>query len=245
MKRPVLITGGSRGIGAATSLRLAEEGYQVCINYKENKNATEILVNKISQKGGIAISIQADISIETDIIRMFKKIDKEFGSLIGLVNNAGIIGKASNLAEMSYERITKIVEVNLIGTMLCSRESVKRMSTKYGGIGGNIINISSGASKLGSPKAYVDYASTKGAIDTFTIGLAKELAEENIRVNAIRPGFIETEIHQIPNRLQDIVGSIPMKRVGKPEEIAETVLWLLSDKSSYTTGAIIDIAGGK
>jgi len=191
------------------------------------------------------MSIQADISIEEEVIKMFSKIDNEFGRITGLVNNAGIIGKASNLAEMSYERIKRIIEVNVIGTMLCSRESIKRMSTKYGGKGGGIINISSGASKLGSPKIYVDYASTKGAIDTFTIGLAKELAEENIRVNAIRPGFIETEIHQISNRLQEVLKSIPMNRIGKPEEIAETIVWLLSEKSSYTTGAIIDISGGK
>ena len=245
MKGLVLITGGSRGIGAATSIKLAEEGYQVCINYRENKNAAERLVNQITYKGGKAMSIQADISMEEEVIKMFSKIDNEFGSIIGLVNNAGIVGKASNLAEMSYERIKKIFEVNVIGTMLCSRESIKRMSTKYGVKGGSIINISSGASKLGSPNTYVDYASTKGAIDTFTIGLAKEVAEENIRVNAIRPGFIETEIHQIKNRLQEVVKSIPMKRVGQPEEIAETIVWLLSEKSSYTTGAIIDISGGK
>jgi len=245
MKGVVLITGGSRGIGAATSIKLIEEGYQVCINYRKNKIAAERLINKITQRGGKAISIQADISIEKEVIKMFSEIDDKFGRITGLVNNAGIIGGASNLAEMSYERIKRIFEVNVIGTMLCSKESIKRMSTKYGGKGGNIINISSGASKLGSPNTYVDYASTKGAIDTFTIGLAKELAEENIRVNAIRPGFIETEIHQIANRLQEVVKSIPMKRIGKPEEIAETIAWLLSNKSSYTTGAIIDISGGK
>ncbi|MEO1449324.1 MAG: SDR family oxidoreductase [Bacteroidota bacterium] len=245
MKGAVLVTGGSRGIGAATSRKLAEAGYTVCINYRANSAAAQNLVNEITEAGGKAILTQADISVEAEVLNMFRHIDAKYEGLVGLVNNAAVIAEAASLVDMSAERMTRLFRINVIGTMLCAREAVKRMSTQYGQVGGSIVNISSGASKLGAPHVYLDYAATKGAIDTFTIGLAKEVATEGIRVNAIRPGFIDTEIHQIPGRLQQVAGSIPMQRAGQPEEIAEAVLWLLSDKASYTTGAILDVAGGK
>lgn len=240
MKKIVLITGGSRGIGKATSIELAKQGYFVCINYKDNVKAAESLEEKIKVEGGQAIAIQADISIQEEIIQLFNQIDKIDGTLVGLVNNAGILPSQSSLVNMTPERIQQSFNVNVIGTFLCSKEAIRRMTN-----GGSIVNISSGASKSGSPHEYIDYASTKGAIDTFTIGLAKEVAEQNIRVNAIRPGFIETGLHSIPNRLEQVKSSIPMKRVGQPSEIAKAVCWLLSKEASYTTGALLDIAGGK
>lgn len=245
MNKIVLITGGNRGIGKATSIELAKEGYFVCINYKSNHKSATSVVNQIIENEGKAISIQADISKEKDVKSLFKQIDKIDGKLVGLINNAGVLGDKSALSEMQVERIKNVFETNVIGTFMCSKEAIKRMSVKSNGLGGGIINISSGASKSGSPNEYVDYASSKGAIDTLTIGLAKELAEENIRVNAIRPGFIETEMHKIPNRLESVKSTIPMKRVGQPSEIANAISWLLSEKSSYTSGAILDISGGK
>ncbi len=245
MRKIVLVTGGNKGIGKAISIQLANKGYFVCVNYNSDKNSASEVINEINANGGESIEIQADISNEKDIIKLFKKIDTIDGNLIGLINNAGILGEQSSLTEMSNNRILMTFKTNIIGPLLCSKEAIKRMSTKHNGQGGGIINISSGASKTGSPNEYIDYASTKGAIDTFTIGLAKELATENIRVNAIRPGFIDTDIHKIPNRLESIKEKIPMKRIGKPNEIADAVSWLLSDNSSYTSGAIIDISGGK
>ena len=245
MNKIVLVTGGSKGIGKAISIQLAKEGYFVCINYNSDKESASTLSNQINLNGGSAIEIQANISIEKDIIELFQKIDSINGTLIGLINNAGILEEQSSLAEMSADRISNTFNTNVIGTFLCSKEAIKRMSSKYKGQGGGIINISSGASKSGSPNEYIDYAATKGAIDTFTIGLAKELATENIRVNAIRPGFIDTSIHKIPNRMEAVKELIPMKRVGEPYEVANVVSWLLSENSSYTTGAIIDVAGGK
>lgn len=245
MKKIVLITGGNKGIGKAISIELAKQGYFICVNYKTDKKSAIRVINSINKNGGNAIEIQADISIEKEVTKLFDTIDKIDGTLVGLINNAAILGEQSCLAEMSTNRVIKTFNTNIIGTILCSKEAIKRMSTKYDGQGGGIINISSGASKSGSPNQYVDYASSKGAIDTLTIGLAKELATENIRVNAIRPGFIETDMHTIPNRLESVKEIIPMKRVGQPHEIANAVSWLISDNSSYTTGAIIDIAGGK
>ncbi len=245
MNKIVLITGGSRGIGKATSLEIAKQGYFVCINYKGDKKSAENTVKEIKANGEEALAIKADISIEKDVLNLFKQIDSMNGILYGLVNNAGILNKQSPLVNMTYNRIKDTFHTNIIGSFLCAREAIKRMSLKCNGKGGKIINISSGASKFGSPNEYIDYASSKGAIDTFTIGLAKELAEDNIQVNAIRPGFIDTDIHQTYNRLESVKALIPMKRIGKPIEIANAVVWLLSDKSSYTTGAIIDIAGGK
>lgn len=245
MNKIILVTGGNKGIGKAISIQLAEQGYFVCVNYNTDEESAKKLIDKINRKNGQAIAIQSDISIEENVVKLFDEIDKINGTLVGLINNAGILGEQSPLAEMSSQRISKTFNTNVIGTFLCSKEAIKRMSPKYNGKGGGIVNISSGASKSGSPNEYIDYASTKGAIDTFTIGLAKELATENIRVNAIRPGFIETDMHKIPNRLESVKEIIPMKRVGQPEEIADVVSWLLSDKATYTTGAIIDVAGGK
>ncbi|MEZ4965801.1 MAG: SDR family oxidoreductase [Saprospiraceae bacterium] len=245
MKKAVLVTGGSRGIGAATARKLAEAGYAVCINYMRDARSAGEVVFGIARAGGTAIQIQADVSDEHAVARMFAEIDDKLGALYGLVNNAAIIGDQATLTDMSPDRIRRIFEVNVFGTFLCSKEAVKRMSAGLGGAGGAIVNISSGASISGSPNEYIDYAATKGAIDTFTRGLAREVAKNNIRVNAIRPGFIETEIHRIPGRLEAAKHQIPMGRVGQPEEIAGAVLWLLSDQASYTTGTIIDVAGGK
>ena len=247
MNKIILVTGGNRGIGKAISIQLAKQGYFVCVNYKSDKKSANKIVEQINSEDGNALAIQADISTENSVINLFKEIDTIDGILVGLINNAGILGEQSTLVEMSPSRIIETFNTNVIGTFLCSQEAIKRMSKKYNekGQGGGIVNISSGASKSGSPNEYVDYASTKGAIDTFTIGLAKELAPDEIRVNAIRPGFIETEMHKIPNRLESVREIIPMKRVGQPNEIANVVSWLLSDKSTYTTGAIIDVAGGK
>lgn len=245
MKKVILITGSSNGIGAETAIIAGKNGYAVCVNYVNDKISADKIVSRIIKNGGKAIAIQADISQEREVVKLFAEIDVKLGTITALVNNAGIVNKQSTLAEMSIERFKKTFEVNVIGTFLCSKEAIKRMSTKYEGKGGGIINISSGASKLGSPNEYIDYASSKGAIDTLTIGLAKEVAKENIRVNAIRPGFINTEIHKIPNRKETIRDVIPMGRIGEPIEIANTILWLLSEKSSFTNGAIIDITGGR
>ena len=240
MNKIVLITGGSRGIGKATSIELANQGYFVCINYRSDSKSAKDLEKQINLNGGKALSIKADLSVEQHVLKLFERIDELDGNLYGLVNNAGIIGEESTLLNMTVKRIRRIFDVNVIGTFLCSKEAIKRMT-----LGGSIVNISSGASKSGSPNEYIDYAASKGAIDTFTIGLAKEVAQNNIRVNSIRPGFIDTEIHKIPNRLEKIKPMIPMKRAGQPIEIAKLVVWLLSDEASYTTGAIIDVAGGR
>ena len=240
MEKIVIITGGSRGIGEATSIELAKQGYFVCINYRTNSEAAKSLEKHIKNDGGKAITIKADISVEQDVLNLFEQIDNLEGTLFGLINNAGVLAEPSSLINMTAERIRKTFETNVFGVFLCCREAIKRMKS-----GGSLINISSGASKSGGPNEYLDYASTKGAIDTFTIGLAKEVAEQDIRVNAIRPGFIETDIHKTPNKLETVKSMIPMKRVGQPIEIARAVTWLMSDNSSYTTGAIIDIAGGK
>lgn len=244
MNKIILVTGGNRGIGKAISIQLAKQGYLVVVNYKSDEKSAAETVAQINN-GGNAIAIQADISIEKSVENLFEKIDELKGTLVGLVNNAGVLGEQSTFAEMSSARIVKTFKTSVIGPLLCSKEAIKRMSTKYRGQGGGIVNISSGSTKSGSPNEYVDYASAKGAIDTFTIGLAKELASDGIRVNAIRPGFIETKIHNIPNRLELVKDRIPMRRVGQPHEVADVVVWLLSENSSYTSGAIIDVAGGK
>lgn len=240
MDKIIIITGGSRGIGKATSIELAKQGYFVCINYMSNSAAAQLVEEQIKKDGGKAISIKADISVEQDVLKLFEQVDKLEGTLFGLVNNAGVLADPSSLINMTAERIQKTFEINVFGTFLCCRETIKRMKN-----GGSIVNISSAASKTGGSNEYLDYASTKGAIDTFTVGLAKEVAEQNIRVNAIRPGFIETDIHKIPNKLETVKSIIPMKRIGQPIEIAKAVAWLMTDDSNYTTGAIIDIAGGK
>jgi len=241
----LVITGGGRGIGAATARLAAEKGYAVCVNYLQDRNSAEKLVKEMKTK---AIAIQADTSVEADVVRLFKTVDEDLGRITALVNNAGIVLRQSRVEDMDAARIQRMMAVNVLGPLLCAREAIKRMSTRHGGKGGAIVNISSGASRLGSPGEYVDYAASKGAVDTMTIGLAKELAGDGIRVNAVRPGFINTDIHAAggePNRLERLRDSIPMKRGGEPDEIARAILWLLSDEASYSTGAIIDATGGR
>lgn len=242
-----MITGGGRGIGAATACLAAQKGYAVCVNYRQNEAAARAVVTQIEQQGGRAIALPADISSEADVMHLFNTVDTQLGPLTALVNNAGIIDQQSRVEDFTVERLNKIFATNVVGSFLCAREAIKRMSTKNGGAGGAIVNVSSGASRAGSPNAYVDYAASKGAIDTMTIGLSKELAAEGIRVNAVRPGFIDTDIHADggePNRVERVKSFVPMKRVGQPHEIATAILWLLSDEASYTTGAFVDVAGG-
>ncbi len=244
----ILITGASRGIGAATARLAAERGYAVCVNYRQSAEAAKRLVAEISAAGGTAMAVAADTSDEADVLRLFKTVDESLGTVTALVNNAGILKQQMRVSQMSAERIREVMAVNVTGCFLCAREAVKRMSTSAGGNGGAIVNVSSGASRLGAPGEYVDYAASKGALDTLTIGLAKEVAEEGIRVNAVRPGFIYTDIHADggePNRVDRVKAMVPMKRGGQPEEVARAIIWLLSDEASYTTGAFIDITGGK
>jgi NAD(P)-dependent dehydrogenase (short-subunit alcohol dehydrogenase family) len=243
----VIITGGSRGIGRATAIAAAERGYRVCIGYASNEAAANSAVAAIEAKGGKAIAAKCDVGEEGDILRLFKAADK-FGALGALVNNAGIVASTSRVDEMSAERIQRMMAVNVTGSMLCAREAVKRMSTRHGGKGGVIVNLSSVAAKLGSPNTYVDYAASKGAIDSFTIGLGYEVAGEGIRVAAIRPGLIDTEIHASggePDRAHRLAHAVPMKRIGHAEEIANAILWLMSEEASYVTSAILDVSGGR
>lgn len=248
MKRTILITGSSRGIGAATALLAAKKGYQVCLNYLSSAQAAEGIVKVIIENGGKAKAYQADVSSESEVISLFSKIDSDFGSISALVNNVGILEKQSSLVEMEFIRIQKVINTNIISNLICSKEAIKRMSKKYGGKGGSIVNVSSIASKTGSPNEYVDYASSKGAIDTLTVGLSKELAGEGIRVNAVRPGFIYTDIHADGgevNRVDRLKALIPLERGGQPIEVANAILWLLSDEASYVTGTFLDVAGGR
>jgi len=248
LSKLVLITGGSRGIGAATALLAARDGYAVAVNYTANSLAADEVVRQIRSAGGQAMSVQADVASEADVLAMFEKIDARFGRLTALVNNAGVVDQTSRVDAMSYSRIRRMFEINVFGSFLCAREAVRRMSTRHGGSGGSIVNVSSAASRLGSPGQYVDYASAKGAIDTFTMGLAKEVATEGIRVNAVRPGIIETEIHAsggLPDRVRDLAPQVPMQRAGSAEEVARSIVWLLSDQASYTTGALLDVTGGR
>lgn len=243
----VLITGGGRGIGAATSRLFAEKGYAVCINYKSNSEAAETLANEIRLAGVKCITVQADVSREADVIRLFRHIDDELGTLTVLVNNAGILHKQSRLEEMTADRINTLLSNNVTSYFLCCREAVKRMSTHRGGKGGVIVNVSSGASRLGSPNEYIDYAASKGAIDTLTKGLSLEVASEDIRVNCVRPGMIYTEMHADggePERVERLKNLIPLQRGGQPEEVAEAIYWLASDKSSFSTGNFLDLCGG-
>ena len=244
----ILITGASRGIGAATAKLAAQRGYAVCVNYRQNETAARKVVDEIVAAGGRAVAVGADISIESDVVRLFKTCDQALGRVSALVNNAGILETQMRVEQMDADRIRRVLATNVIGSFLCAREAVRRMSTQHGGAGGAIVNVSSGAAKVGSPGEYVDYAASKGAIDTFTIGLAKEVALEGIRVNAVRAGFIYTDLHASggePNRVERVKELVPMKRGGYPEEVANAILWLLSDEASYTSGSFIDVAGGK
>jgi len=243
-----IVTGGSRGIGAATARALARAGYAVAINYRQQQDEATALVKEIVNSGGRAIAVQADVSEERDVIRLFEAIDKHLGCVCALVNNAGVLEHQMRLESMSADRLRRIFSVNVIGSFLCCREAVRRMSLRSGGSGGSIVNVSSGASRYGSPGEYIDYAASKAAVDTLTIGLAKEVAEDGIRVNAVRPGLIHTGIHADggePDRVNRMAATIPMKRGGTPEEVAATVCWLLSEDASYVSGAIVDVAGGR
>ena len=244
----VLVTGASRGIGAATALLAAQRGYAVCVNYLRDRQAAEAVVASLRDVGAPAISVAADVSVEAEVARMFAVIDSELGALTALVNNAGMLQQQMPFAEMDQTRWQRVFATNVFGSFLCAREAVRRMSSRSGGRGGAIVNVSSLAARTGSPGEYVDYAASKGAIDSFTRGLAAEVAEQGIRVNAVRPGFIATDMHASggePERIERVRHSVPLKRGGTPEEVARAILWLLSDEASFTTGAFIDVAGGR
>ena len=248
MNPTLLITGGSRGIGAATALLAAQQGYAVAVNYATNSLAADEVVRQIRANGGNAMTVQADVGVEAQVMAMFEKIDAKLGRLTALVNNAGVVDVAARVDEMSVERLKRMFDINVLGSFLCAREAVKRMSTRHGGAGGAMVNVSSVAARLGGAGQYVDYAASKGAIDAFTVGLAKEVATEGIRVNAVRPGIIETEIHASggqPDRVRQMAPLVPMQRAGSALEVAQAIMWLLSDASSYTTGSMVDVAGGR
>jgi NAD(P)-dependent dehydrogenase (short-subunit alcohol dehydrogenase family) len=248
MNKVILITGASRGIGAATALEAAKRGYAVCINYHRNFGAAAKLSLDIKKAGGSAMILPADVGVESEVVAMFQKLDQTYGPLTALVNNAGFTEKQTRVEEMNAARIHRVFSTNVTGSFLCAREAIKRMSTKHGGQGGAIVNVSSLAAQLGGPGEYIDYAAAKGAIDTMTVGLAKEVADEGIRVNGVRPGLIYTEFHAgggDPERVDRLKETIPMKRGGMPEEIAKAILWLLSDEASYCTGTILNVSGGR
>lgn len=247
-KKVVLITGASRGIGAATALLAAKQGWAVAVNYVANSLAADEVVRQIREAGGTAVAIQADVAVEADVVRLFQEVDAKLGRISGLINNAGVVDMPSRVDGMSVERLTRMWTTNITSSFVCAREAVKRMSTKLGGDGGSIVNLSSAAARLGSPGQYVDYAASKAAIDTLTIGLAKEVAMEGIRVNAVRPGIIDTDIHAsggLPDRAAQVAPLVPLQRAGTAHEVAEAIVWLLSDASTYTTGSFIDVTGGR
>jgi len=244
----MLITGASRGIGAATARLAAAEGYALCLNFHHRADAAQQLLEELKSTGTQAIAVAADVADETQVARLFATIDEQFGRLDVLVNNAGMLERQMRLDEMDAARLMRVFAVNVTGSFLCAREAVKRMSTRYGGKGGSIVNVSSIAAKLGAPNEYIDYAAAKGAIDSMTLGLAKEVAAEGIRVNAVRPGVIRTEIHASggePGRVERVKASVPMGRGGEAEEVAEAILWLAGEKASYTSGALLDVSGGR
>jgi len=245
MAKVMIVTGGGRGIGAATARLAAQRGYSVCVNYRSDRASAERLAKEI---GGGAIAVAADVSAEADVVRLFETVDRALGPVSALVNNAGIVDAGARVEAMSRARLQRMFEVNVFGSFLCAREAVKRMSTRRGGKGGAIVNVSSIAARLGSPGEYVDYAAAKGAVDTFTVGLAKEVGAEGIRVNAVRPGIIRTEIHESsgdPGRVERLGSAAPLQRAGEPHEIATAVLWLLSEEASYMTGTLVDVTGGR
>ena len=248
MSRVMLITGASRGIGAATARLAAQQGYALCLNYHQRADAANAVLEQVRGLGVTAIAVQADVADETQVLHMFEAIDREFGRLDVLVNNAGMLEQQMRLEQMDAARWTRVLGANVIGSFLCAREAIKRMSTRHGGRGGAIVNLSSVAARLGAPGEYIDYAAAKGAIDSMTLGLAKEVASEGIRVNAVRPGVIHTDIHAAggePDRVERVKASVPMGRGGQAEEIAEAILWLASEQASYTRGAPLDVAGGR
>ncbi len=248
MKPVLLITGASRGIGAATALLAAQQGWSVAVNYAHNATAAHAVVTQIQNLGGTALAIQADVGDEAQILRMFAEVDAKLGRLSGLVNNAGVVDVTAKVQDMSWARWERMMRINVLGAFACAREAIRRMSTTQGGTGGSIVNISSAAARLGAPNQYVDYAASKGAIDSMTLGLAKEVAAEGIRVNAVRPGLIDTDIHAsggLPNRVRDLQHLVPMQRGGTADEVAQAIVWLLSDASSYTTMSFIETSGGR
>jgi NAD(P)-dependent dehydrogenase (short-subunit alcohol dehydrogenase family) len=248
LEQILLVTGGSRGIGAATALLAARAGWSVAVNYTSNADAAQEVVRQIQAQGGKAMAVQADVAQEQQVLAMFEQVDARLGRLTGLVNNAGVVDMASRVEDMSVARLRRMFDINVIGAIVCAREAVRRMSTGRGGSGGSIVNVSSAAARLGAPGQYVDYAAAKGAIDSFTIGLAKEVAAEGIRVNAVRPGLIETGIHAsggLPDRVAQLMHLVPMQRGGSAEEVAQSIVWLLSSAASYTTMSLLDVSGGR
>ncbi len=248
MTRVMIVTGGGRGIGAATARLAAARGYAVCVNYRADRASADALVADIAAAGGRAIAVAADVSQEADVKRLFATVDAQLGPLDALVNNAGILERQQRVEDVDAARLQRILAANVVGAFLCAREAVRRMSTRHGGRGGAIVNVSSAAARLGSPGEYVDYAASKGAVDTMTIGLSREVADEGIRVNAVRPGYIYTDMHASggePGRVDRIGPSLPMKRGGQASEVANAILWLLSDEASYATGTFIELAGGR
>ena len=244
----VIITGASRGIGAATALLAARRGYAVCVNYRDNHAAAEMVVGQIESSGARAIAVAADISIESEVVRLFETCDRTFGPLTALVNNAGVLEAQRRLEDIDVARLHRVFATNVYGSFICAREAVRRMSVKRGGVGGAIVNVSSAASRLGAAGEYVDYAASKGALDTLTIGLANEVAEEGIRVNAVRAGFIYTDMHASggePERVERVKAFVPMKRGGTAAEVAHAIVWLLSREASFTTGSFIEVTGGR
>jgi len=248
MSKVMIITGASRGIGAATALIAGRRGWTVCVNYRSDEAAARRIVEEISAKGGTAFIAQGDVSREEDVLRVFETVDREYGRLDGLVNNAGILEQQTRLDQMPGDRLKRVFATNITGAFLCAREAVRRMSRMHGGEGGVIVNVSSAASRIGSPWEYIDYAASKGALDTLTLGLSKEVATEGIRVNAVRPGLIYTDIHAAggePERVDRLGATVPMGRGGTAEEVALSIMWLMSEEASYCTGTLLDVAGGR